>query len=279
MSDREVRIVLGDAVRTGRAVDLRDADLDPGRVGRAVRSGSVDGLRVDCPDPCPVYEHVGVVAPDASVPARTALAAAARSRGLSAPQDDDIEAARERLATVEPPDERSPDPAAARRRLAGAGADVERLRERVATLRGRIQAAREAGSATDELRRDLAEAARDLSEAETERAAAREALARARDSARDRRDARERHRRLEDRVANLERGARAHLVDRLRDEYAAAVRSLGGDGTEPFAVDDATAALAVARVADLRAPVVLAVDRFEGPGEAADWLGAPVVRV
>jgi hypothetical protein len=40
-----------------------------------------------------------------------------------------------------------------------------------------------------------------------------------------------------------------------------------------------TARLALARVAELSAPVVLAVRRFPDAGAAVDWLDAPVVRV
>ncbi|WP_435348149.1 hypothetical protein [Haloarchaeobius sp. HRN-SO-5] len=40
-----------------------------------------------------------------------------------------------------------------------------------------------------------------------------------------------------------------------------------------------TAALAVVRVADLRAPVVLACDRFDSPAEAARTLATAVVTV
>jgi hypothetical protein len=43
--------------------------------------------------------------------------------------------------------------------------------------------------------------------------------------------------------------------------------------------DPTTAALAVARVARIDAPLVLSVDRFGSPGEAATRLDAPVVRV
>lgn len=264
-------------VRERRVVDLRDAGIGAGRTRRAIYEGAVDGLQVDCPDPQPVHEHVGVVSPAVSVAVRPALAAAARSRGLTAPQDDDLAAVRERLAGRSVPDA-DPDPADARRRLAGTESTVERRRERVATLRGRIQAAREAGRDVDALQSELADATRELSEAETERAAAREALDRAERLARDVRDAREERRRLQDRAGNLERAARNHLVDRVREEYVVAVADLCGDGADPFAVADDAAALAVGRIADLRAPVVLACDRLT-PTEAAAWLDAPVIRV
>lgn len=278
MTDRPptVRVEYEGEVRAGRVVDLRGTGLGPGRVRRAIREGEVGGLRVDCPEPGAVHGHVGVVSPDVSAAVRPALAAAARSRGLAAPQDDEVDAVRERLADLTVPDG-GPDLADARRRLAGTETAVERRRERVATLRGRLQAARETGRDPDDLEADLAEATAALSEAETERAAAREALDRAERRAREERDARERRRRLQDRAANLERAARAHLVERVRAEYAAAVADLCGD-CDPFAVPDDVAVLAVARVADLRAPIVLACDR-RSPAEPATWLDAAVVRV
>ncbi|WP_135364825.1 DUF7856 family protein [Halosimplex halophilum] len=282
---------------SGRAVDLRDRGLDPDRVAAAVREGSQSrdersgdsgdagsdtdcGVTVDCPRPRAVHEHVGCVRPSVCVRVRTALAAAARSRGGEAPQDAELAEVRAELAELtvpEPPDLDGP-----RERLAGTDDAVDRIRERVAALRGRVQAGREAGRDVSDLEAELAEATRELSERETERAAAREAVERAERLARESRDARERRRRLEDRRANLRRRARAHLVERIRDEYEAALATVpGGPGAvdDPFAVDGVTAALAVGRVADFRAPVVVACDRFERPDAAAEWLDAPVIRV
>jgi hypothetical protein len=289
-----VTVVAPDERLAGRAVDLREGSgpgsrFDPSAVAAAVRSGNEAGeendegigsVVVDCPAPRAVHEHVGVVESGMGLRARTALAAAARSRGLSAPQDDELASVRADLADVEVPET---DAVAARERLAGTESAVVAARERVAELRGRVQAAREAGRETAELRDELAAAARELSERETERAAAREACDRAERRAREARDARERRRRLEDRAANLERDARAHLVDACRPEYARALAAVPGrapsaDG-DPFDADPVPAALAVARVARLRAPVVLAVDRFESARAAADWLDAPVIRV
>lgn len=294
---------------SGRALDLRGrvgADVDAERVVAAVRrdwAGPEDELgagtpvvdtgeraapidrsvRVACPDPGPAHEHVGLVEPGLSLRVRTALAVAARSRGLSAPQDEELASLRAELDDLRVPDV---DAKAARERLAGTESAVEAGRERVAALRGRLQAARDAGRETGDLREALRAATRELSEVETERAAAREALDRAERRAREARDARERRRRLEDRVANVERAARAHLVDAVREEFATAVAAVPGSdgghdvdggGPGPFDADPVTAALAVGRVAQLRAPVVLAVDRFDSATAAADWLDAPVV--
>jgi len=287
-----VTVRIADERREGRAIDLRDRSVGAERVVAAVRrsescdrDGAADSLRVECPAPGPVYGYVGRIGPETSVRTRTALAAAARSRGEETPVDPDLRAVRERLAELEVPP--APDLESARQRLAGTESAVTAGRERVAALRGRIEAARDAGRETADLEAELAEATRTLSERETERAAAREALDRARSTARESRDARDRRRRLEDRLANLERTARAALVDAVRGEFVAAVADVPGGlaadpdasaPADPFAVDDVTAALAVARVAALRAPVVLACDRFDAPSAAA-WLDAPVIRV
>jgi len=297
MSGRE-RLVLdledGDASR--RAVDLRDRGVDPVRVAAAVREGidaatgadgggdaGDEGDRrpvVDCRAPRAVHDHVGFVRPSMSVRIRTTLAAAARSRGGETPQDETLAAVREKLAELTVPE--PPNLDAPRERLAGTDDAVDRIRERVAALRGRVQAGREAGREVSDLEAELAEATRELGERETERAAAQEAVERAERLARESRDARERRRRLEDRRANLERRARAHLVERIRDAYEDALRAVPGgpdDVAEPFAVDGVTAALALGRVADFRAPVVVACDRFECPRAVAEWLEATVIRV
>jgi hypothetical protein len=301
-SEGPVTVETPDCLLAGRGIDLR------GRIGSAVtaegivaavrrsRGDSEDGpdeeadvtdhdVAVGCPDPGPVHDHVGLVKSGMSLRTRTALAAAARSRGLSAPQDEELASIRAELAELTVPEV---DTKAARERLAGTESAVQTGREHVATIRGRLQAARDTGRETNDLREELRAAVRELSEVETERAAAREALDRAERRARESRDARERRRRLEDRAANLERAARAHLVDALREEYVTAVTVVpeagrsadsSGAGGDPFDADPVTAALAVGRVAELRAPVVLAVDRFEHPDAAVDWLDGPVVRV
>lgn len=296
-ADEPVVVETPDRRLSGRAVDLGPLDVavDPGEVAAAVRdeaggddAGGPDGeaesgpVTVRCPAPRSVHDHVGLVEPGIALRVRTALAGAARSRGLSAPQDEALASVRAELSEFTVPEA---DTETARERLAGTESAVAKARERVATVRGRLQAAREADRDTADLREELAAATRDLAEKETERAAAREALDRAEQRAREARDARERRRRLEDRAANLERAARAHLVGQVREEFAAAVTAVpgsdrgGGESGDPFDADPVSAALAVGRVADLRAPAVVAVDRFEGTGAAADWLDAPVVRV
>lgn len=276
----------------GAVVDLRDtgADADGSAVAAAIR-GEDSPFGAHCPIPSEAHERAGFVRPGMGLATRTALAAAGRSRGLSTPHDDelaavrdDVDAVREELATI---DDALPRP--------GTGptvpdTDRERLRERVAELRGRVQALEAADRDPSDARSTLRDAARRLSELETQRVAAVET----RERARELRDQRERKLRLEDREANLDRAARVHLVDELRDEFAAAVGSLspalgdhsGGHPTraeptdaDPFEADPVTAALAVLKVAQIGAPAVLAVERFENPAVAADWLDAPVVRL
>lgn len=297
MSERDrLALDLDDESLEGRVVDLRGRGIDPVRVVAAVRrtpptdaddgaceGGSDRGPVVDCPRPRAVHGYVGFVRSSMSIRVRTALAAAARSRGGEAPQDEALADVRDELADVTVPE--PPDLAGPRERLAGTDDAVDRIRERVAALRGRVQAGREAGRDVSDLEAELAEATRELSERETERAAAREAVERAERIARESRDARERRRRLEDRRANLQRRARAHLVERIRDEYERALSAVPGGPIEverfddPFAVEGVTAALAVGRVAEFRAPIVVACDRFECPGAAAEWLDATVLRV
>ena len=219
-----------------------------------------------------LYGHVAVVAPGLSLDRRAALAAAARSRGATASVDAELRAARERLAAVGEP---VPSPATARRQLAEAEAGIERQRERVATLRGRLAEADDEGLETE-----YRQAVRELSELETERAAAEERLERARERAREARDARERRLRLQDRVDNLERTARAELVEAVRPAADEAAASVPGGAATSF--DDAggvTAALALVRVGVVRTPVVLACRRFADAASAEAWLESPVIRL
>lgn len=266
-----MRCSLGERVSEGRALTV---EVSAVAAVAAVRD-SADG-RVDCPAPKPVHDAVGLVAPE-PVECRQVLAAVARSRGHEPPQADRIDTLRTVLADGGPA---SVDLSAARRRVAESGTEVERLRERVATLRGRVQAHREAGSDASDAERALREAARDLSEAETARHAAVQALDRARARARETRDAREERFEREDELANLEREARAWLADRVRQRVDAAVVAVpGSTATTVGGADPVTFRLAAARVADLRAPVVLACRRFPSAGTAARWLDAPVLRV
>lgn len=272
----------GAVVRRDRAVDLRAFAFDATIVADAVRAanGADSPLSVDCPDPGPAHEHVGAITPDRGLARRAALAAAARSRGRAAPQDADLAAVRERLDALDPP---SVDLRAARERAADASDAEAELRERVASLRGRVRALREVedaagvGASLADAEDDLEAATRRLSEVETERIAAEQALARARERAREARETRRERLRLEDRAGNLRRAAREHLADWVADDFEAALESVP-EGVPSATVRDA---LAVARVAALDAPVALAgdADPFGSAEAAARWLDAPVVLV
>lgn len=276
-----MRVRVDGVVRTGRAVDLAALDVNARAVLAAVR-GDPGPVAVDCPAPGPVHEHVGLVVGDRTVRVRTALAAVARLRGHEAPQDGRLADRRADLTALDPPE---PSVAAARERLGAVDeTELAELREEVAARRGAVQARLELDAAVDPAREALSAAVGELAEAQTDRVAAEQTLDGARERAREARDRRRERLRLQDEVANLERAAREHLAGELRDEFATAVDAVPGDGSVPgrpsdFIGADATAALAVARMADPRAPVVLASGRFEAAAAAARCLDAPVVRL
>lgn len=270
------------------AADL-ETDVDPRTLARAVRGEAVEGIRDDVlegidPDAeGPAHEYVGVIDGTDDPPLRAALAAAARSLGRTAPQDDAIAECEARLEEIEPP---AVDVASARRRVAEAGDRESRLQERVAQLRGRVQTLRELDreGALEAAESELAAATAELTEVRTDRIAAEQALDRATTRAREARDVRERRLRLEDRLGNLRRRTREHLASDVYGAFATALETVPGEaspGEVPgeYEGDGTTAALAVARVADLRAPVVVACGRFADAADAAVTLEAPVIRV
>ena len=280
-----MKVRVAGEVWRGRAIDLRELDcrkfdIDAGTVAEAIRGRTVDGLVIDCPDTRPVHRHVGVLTSSTTASRRVVLAAAARSRGYTAPQADELAELLERLAELESSAAERHDGRdllRARERVADAS-DVEAgLRERVAALRGRVQALRETAD-PERAETDLAEATRRLSEVETERIAAEQALAHAREQARAIRETRRERLRLQDRAGNLRRAAREYLSARVSDDFEKAREAIPDDADLAESVETA---LAVARVADLDAPVVLAsgVGPFESVADAARWLDAAVVRV
>jgi len=219
-----------------------------------------------------LYDHVAVVAPGMSLDRRRLLAATARSTGATASVDEELRVARDRLAGIEAP---VPSPTEARRRVAETEADLERQRERVAALRGRLRAADGAAAEAE-----YEAAIRELSEVETEHLTAKERLEAARRQARSARDERERRLELQDRIDNLERTARAELVETVRpaaDDIVPAVPDSAASTVAEAA--PVTAALAAVRVGTLQVPPVLACRRFEDAAGAENWLGAPVVRL
>lgn len=294
----------------GRALDLRDRDVDAAAVAAAIRSDGAGASRCDgplessapgagtdrtaeaepnrdtestltarCPPPGPVHDRVGVVRPGREYPLQTALAAAARSLGYEFTRSDELEDVRERLAALDPPavslDEE-------RRRVAETETPDE-LEERVAALRGQLDAARERGDDPEALEAATERAVADLASRRTERLAAEQSLERARERARERRDRREERLRLQDRERNLEREARRELATALQGSFERALAAVPGSATtgeRPWQVEEQVAgALAVCRIAPLSAPVVVAVDRFSSARAAAAAVDAPVVLV
>ncbi|MFB6255469.1 MAG: hypothetical protein ABEH58_01880 [Haloplanus sp.] len=281
-----MRVTVGSRAHEGRAIALPDVSV--AAVVRAIRGDgvSVDAgpgppLRIDCQPPGAVHDHVARL-PPATFDRRAALAAVARELGHTSSVRSELDAARADLAELSLP---SVDVDAARRRAAETGAMEERLRERVAELRGRLQARRETGADTTAVEAKLDEATAELSEAETERIAAEQALDRAESLAREARDRRERRLTVEDRVANLEREVRHDLATAVWDRFRAALRTVPGTATAgatpgTYDGDPGTAALAVARLASLDAPVVIdGIDGFDGAAAAASTLSVPVIYV
>jgi multidrug resistance efflux pump len=264
--------------RQGPAVDLRDVDVDPATVLAAVRDPSDE--RVRCAAPGAVHERVGFLHRDCSIAPRAALADAARSRGESTQYDAELRAVEADLADI---DASEVDLEGARERVAETAADVDALRERVARASGRVEAMRDGGSDPADAEADLETATQKLAAAETDHHAAREALARAREQAQAARDARERRLELEDRRENLRRAARQELADRYTEQFRRALASLPvpGDPAGPsgFGGPEWAVAAAVARVAAVRAPLVVSAAIFERPTRTRAALDAPVVLV
>lgn len=277
--------------------------MDAQSVVDAIR-GDESPYDVQCGETTEVHDRVGYVTPAISIKTRTALAAAGRSRDMTTPYDDALAKVEKRLTSLETEADTIPREtvgSALKKSPAGdkkpatndcpsstSDLDIVRLRERVAELRGQVDALESCGEDARDERATLRETARRLSELETERVA----VAEGRTTSRERRDRLERRMRLEDRAGNLARSARAFLVDELTDAFSAGVASLSTSfapptdehttsvpGENPFDADSVTAALAILRIARVRAPVVLTVDRFGDPNAATRWLDTQVVRL
>lgn len=267
-----MRVSIGTG-RADRAVGVEG--VDPCAVVAAIRDPDDD--RVACPEPGPLHEHVGFPASDGRLELRSALAAVARSRGASAPQDEAIRATRGELADLEVP---AADLRSARRRLADTDDERDRLAERVARLQGRVRARRDGDGSAADAAADLRAAARELAEVETEHAAAAEALDRARGRARTARDVREHRLALRDRLHNRRRAAREHLASAVQPVVDDAIADAGWSQASTLEdVGDRTATLALASAGDLSAPVVTTPGPFETAAAAAGWLDVPVVHV
>ncbi|MFD1598661.1 ELKS/Rab6-interacting/CAST family protein [Halobellus rarus] len=297
--DRRFAIRLPDGTtESGPIADLRDADASvvpaASQLQRAIRCGGPnppDGPAVHAPPPGRVHAHVARLASDTTVRTRPALAAVAADRGVETPHDDDLADAIRSFRALSPAPVCDADLRTARRRAAEAGAETERLRERVATVRGRVTALRDGGSADDEAltaaEASLSEATRRLSEVATERVAAAQRLALLEERARSARDRRETRLRLEDRIGNLERAVRAARIDAVADDFrdarhALAALSRDADSDVDFSgiASGLLDALTVVRIAPIRAPVVAAPEvtaAFGGPRPAFEALDSPLV--
>ena len=192
---------------------------------------------------------------------RTELASAAHSRGTTPSNAAELEAIRESLAAITP---ESIDLDPPRRRLAEASGKEERLKERVATLRGDVRARREVDAETDETLAELESAASALASAQTERIAAEQALERARGRAERARDERERRLELRDRLENERRDARRELANESYPAFRDALDGVPGGGSarpgpEPSAYEGPSlaASLAAVDIADIAEPAVL----------------------
>ncbi len=278
-----MRLHRDDTCHEGRAIDL--ADGDPHRLARAVAAGGEDGdesdgPRVEAPPPGPVVRRCSPLTPGTTLSLGPTLAAVARSRGRAAPQDEALATVERELAVLDPP---AVDRRAVRRRLATVGDREERLHERVAELRGRLDAHRDRDDDPPaDLRRRMQRATAELTEVRTDRLAAEQRLDRLERRARAVRDDRERRLALEDRRDNLRRAVRRHFRATLAEEFAAALRAVPGPAppADPYDVDDdLAAATAAVRLADVSTPVVVAGGRFDDAATAARTLCAPVVRV
>lgn len=276
----------------GRTIDLRERPVGPSAVAATIESGEpveIDDRRltVDCSEPGPIHERVGVIVPDRRYEIRTALAAVARQRGYETPEDEEIREIETELAAIDP---EPVDARTVRRRLAELDTDTAALEEEIASLRGKIQARREDAADVSALQEQLRAAVGRLTDAETDRIAAEQALEAVQSEARTDRDRRERRLRLQDRRRNRQRAARDRLAERLRPAFERALARVPGtasdaDGSFPTG---ATAALAVCRIAPITAPVVIAeqsrqsgdsTGRYPPAEAAAGVLSVPVLLV
>lgn len=260
-----------------------DGRRDRGRPGEAPESeAATPALEPAVPDPGAV---IGRVPTGASL--RRELAAAARTLGMASSIEGELIEIRDAIAAIEI---EPVDLDAARRRVAAASGEEERLKERVAALRGGVQARREIEAETGEALGDLESAAAELSTAQSEQIAAEQALQRARERAADARDARERRLELRDRLRNRRRDARRELAREVYPGFRDALLVVPGAdpadaGAEPAGYDGPplAASLAAVRLADLDGAVALgaeAVRWIVKRGETApeSVIEAPVVQ-
>jgi len=271
-----MRVRTTDGDRVGQALDLRDEAVEPTRLVESIRDP--ESPVVSAARPGAVHERVGLLHPDMDLDIRGALAVAGRSIGLEAPQATAIASLNRRIEAIDPD---APDLRAARRRAATAGEEVVSLKERVERTSGRLTERRAADQPTEELEAKLADLTQRLTEAETEAIAARQALSQAQAAAATARDERERRLALVDRRENRRREARAWFLEALSERFEQALAALPIEATPapPSSYDGPpfAAALAIARLGAIDAPLVVADGPFETPIEARGALDAPVI--
>jgi hypothetical protein len=268
----------GSAITVEQAVDtqrLVDAVRRRDQTEEAVLTAGGWSVAVECEPPTTVHEHIGQIQPGMRIRTRTALAAAGRTRGFETPHDDDIARLEDELASMSVGEAGLET---RRRECADECDQRQRLQETVAATRGRLAACREHGLETDAVETELEAQIRQLAETETTATAAAQRHEQARTRARDHRDQRDRRMRLEDRLANRRRDARRWLVERVEAEFAAAVQAVSESRLDdPFDCQPVVAGLAVGRVAEYTAPLVLETAQFDSARAAADWLDGPVI--
>lgn len=239
--------------------NLSLADVD--RIVHAGEPTPLEKLSIYAPAPTPVREYVGVLSPNPHIKRRDALIAIGQLRGIKTPYDSSFRNVQSAIDQLELPS--VPDIASARKRVAAAGADVERLRERIAMLRGRMAVYREIDATTEvaETEVTLKNAIRTLSEASTEEVAATQRLAQLMDAARIARDSKERRLSLIDRRQNVERRIRAAVFDTMKTEFDHIrqtpwiIEGINTDDDHTSALGDA---IAIVSLAPLRAPLIVA---------------------
>jgi len=286
MSETLAVQVAGDRY-TGRAIEIRQS-IDPQLVVEASRKAGVQAakaeIRVEAPPPPPVYEHVGYVHNEMGLQIRTALAKAARTVGGETAYDDSLTTVNKKLTALDP---EPPDQEYHRRRQETKTAEARRLKEQAAMLRGQLAARREYGLETESTKAELRDVLAALSEAETTAQAARQGVDQTQQAMREYRDRQEQRFRLEDKRANLERKARASLVEQYTPEFRKHVQTVSTlVEQEPAtpeaaleAIDPVIAALALIRLASFETPVVLSCSQVESAEIAAEKLDAAIIRI
>ncbi|MFB6111505.1 MAG: hypothetical protein ABEJ35_03105 [Halobacteriaceae archaeon] len=274
--DGTVRVRTAEIDRAGRRLDLRNADIAPAELVAAAREA--DDARIHAPVGGPLYERAGYITRSLRLSLRPALAEAMRTRTIETSVDHELARTQRTLAELSTP---TVDLRAAREAVAAATTEEAALRERVARLGGRTEAFRELGEPPET--EALEAAATALSEAETERVAAEQQLRRARIRAQEARDARARQRRLEDRLANRQRTARTELVEAGWPVFRRAVAALpvtvtAGDSPPSWDGPDWVTALALFRIAEAEAPIIVDAELLE-TSDIHALLGVPIIRV